>query len=201
MNCRRINELTPIAILTIVFLTCLLPGAMAQDSSQQPSAKPASEALKPNTYRLDFTLSEIENGKKSNARSYLMLAQASSGGDFMSTGTRNSLRIGKKVPIATGSLEDAKAVQFQYLDVGMSIECRVREVQRGVLLDLSVDFSNIAAEQSSNPVLATEPAIGRVTTQVNTFVELEKPTVVSRMDDPSTKRTFELQVTATKLTP
>ena len=178
--------------LAIVVLTCLGGVAGGQEPEQQPTTKPANQSSQPgNTYLLEFTLREIDGGKKVNARSYLMRAQ--------SGGIMNKIRAGSRVPITTGVVQDPKLTQFQYLDVGMSIDCRVEELGRDVLLDFVVDFSSLAPDQASNPALGGQPVIGSVRTQTHTIVELGKPTLLSRTDDPGSKRTFELDVTVTKL--
>ena len=85
---------------TILILACMVITARAQDTSTQSPAKPAAETSQPgNPYGLDFTLSEIESGKKINARSYSMVA--------IGDGRKASLKLGKRVPVETGSAPDA----------------------------------------------------------------------------------------------
>jgi type II secretory pathway component GspD/PulD (secretin) len=177
---------------TILILACMAIAAGAQDASSQSPAKPAAEPSQSgNPYRLDFTLSEIESGKKINGRSYSMIA--------IGDGMKASLKLGKRVPVETGSAPDAKVTQFQYLDVGTSIDCRVHEVQGAVLLTIWADFSSIASEQALNPAVNGAPVIARINSDTTALAELGKPIVVAKMDDPTSKRTFELEVVATRL--
>jgi len=135
-------------------------GRGGQEPEQKPTTKPANPSSQPdNPYLLEFTLSEIDGGKKVNARSYLMRAQ--------SGGVMNKIRAGRRVPITTGVVQDPKLTQFQYLDVGMSIDCRIEELGRDVVLDFVVDFSSLAPDQASNPALDGQPVIGSVRTQTH----------------------------------
>jgi hypothetical protein len=185
MNRRTTNILMAVAI---IILTCLGREAGGQEPQQQPTAKPVNQSSQlGNTYLLEFMLSEIEGSRKVNVRSYVMRAQ--------SGGITNKIRVQSRVPITVSTVQDPKTTQFQYVDVGMSIDCRVQELERDALLDFVADFSSVAPDQTSN----LAPAIGHVVTQANAVVELGKQTVLSKMDDPGSKRTIELEVTATRL--
>src|SRR5437667_8791353 len=77
------------------------------------SSKAAPEADKsPHAYRLDFSVDEMEAGKKINSRQYSM---------NLKSGDENQIKIGTRVPVGTSQQE------FQYLDVGTNIWCRLRD--------------------------------------------------------------------------
>jgi hypothetical protein len=142
-------------------------------------------------YRLDFKISELEDGKKLNSRSYTLLLEPHEAG---------KLRIGTRVPIQTGGPDNK---QITYIDVGQNIDCQVRnETERIVGLIVDMDFSNFGMTEqlrtaggasNGNPVLQQF----RITTK--TDLEVGKPTVINTFDDPSSKRTFQIEVTATRV--
>ena len=114
-------------------------------------------------------------------------------------GITYKIRAQSRVPIATGVARDRKLTQVQYLDVGMSIDCRVQDLDEASCIGFVVDFSSPAPGQTSNAALGHQPVIARVSTQTIAIVEPGRPTLLSRTDEPGSKRTYELEVTATKL--
>ena len=73
--------------------------------------EPLSNSL--SSYRLEFTLTELnDTGKKVNSRTYLVVSQV---------GPRNKLRVGGRVPVASGT--GPGSLMFQYIDIGMNIDC------------------------------------------------------------------------------
>src|SRR5271167_1266448 len=118
-------------IVAAALLFTLMAGgfgkALAQDSS--PS-KPAPETEKTvNAYRLDFSVNEFEDGKKINARQYSMNLNADDA---------NEIKIGTRVPV------ESKQGEFQYLDVGTSIWCRLGERANGLPISVRAEISNFA---------------------------------------------------------
>jgi hypothetical protein len=179
----------------LVMLALASQGAAAQGDkkTENPaSATPNGNAAvnKPlNVYRLDFALSEFVDGKKVNTRNYTVTARE----DEM-----NKLRSGARYPVATATID--KGTQFQYLDVGVSIDCRV--VERGGYLELNavVDSSVIeGADANSVPSpRIDQPVIGQMKSDIRSLIRPGTPTMVSSMEDPASKRRFQLDVTATK---
>jgi hypothetical protein len=112
----------------------------------------------------------------------------------------NKLRSGARYPVATATVD--KGAQFQYLDVGVSIDCRV--VERGAYLELNavVDSSDIEGADAHgipNPSIRQSPVIGQMKSDIRSLIRPGTPTMVSSMEDPASKRRFQLDVTATKL--
>ena len=89
--------------------------------------------------------------------------------------------------------------QLEYLDVGTNIGCRLhdstelRSLANDVSLNVKADVSNLASEQRGQPV------IRQLRIEASTIVELRKTTVVGIVDDPNSKRQFQLEVTVTRL--
>lgn len=157
--------------------------------AQESAAKPAPDASEPgHAYKLDFSVNEIDDGKKVNSRQYSM---------NLSAGDANEVKIGTRVPI------ESKQGEFQYIDVGTSIWCRLRDrkdvawLGNDVLLNLRTEISNFALpEQQGQQV---RPVLRQLNINASTQAPMGKPLVVGSVDDPNSKKQFQLEVTVTKL--
>jgi 3D (Asp-Asp-Asp) domain-containing protein len=154
--------------------------ASAQDSSPSKAAPEAEKSL--NAYRLDFSVNEIEDGKKINTRQYSMNLNADDA---------NEIKIGTRVPV------ESKQGEFNYLDVGTNIWCRIGERANGLPISVRAEISNFAIpdQQGQTP----RPVLRQLSIKASTVAQLGKPMVVGSVDDPNSKRTFQLEVTVTKL--
>jgi hypothetical protein len=136
----------------------------------------------PNAYRLNFSIYELEDGKRINSRQYSMNLNAGDG---------NEIKIGTRVPV------EIKQGQFEYLDVGTSIWCKLRERGNDLSLDIRSEVSNFAApDQQAH---GAPPLLRTFAIRGSTVVAADKPAIVGSVDDPSSKRQFQLEVTVTKL--
>ncbi|HXW91866.1 MAG TPA: hypothetical protein VEK33_15050 [Terriglobales bacterium] len=160
--------------------------APAQEAPAQEAAKATEHERQ--AYRIDFSVNEMEDGKKINTRQYSM---------NLSTGDSHEIKIGTRVPI------EAKRGEFTYLDVGTNIWCRLRDrssdawLGTNVLLTLRSEISQFAVpDQQSQSVM---PMLRQLKIEASTVAQLEKPLVVGSVDDPNSKRQFQVQVTVTKL--
>jgi 3D (Asp-Asp-Asp) domain-containing protein len=155
--------------------------ASAQDSSPSKTA-PETEKKTVNAYRLDFSVNEFEEGKKVNGRQYSMNLNADDA---------NEIKIGTRVPV------ESKQGEFQYLDVGTNIWCRVGERANGLPLSVRAEISNFAMPDQQGQQL--RPVLRQLSIRASTVAQLGRPTVVGSVDDPNSKRQFQLEVTVTKL--
>lgn len=169
--------LTPLAVVPVTLY------------AQQPEFAKAPEVEKAlNSYRLDYTLSELDDGKKINTRQYSMHSRPS---DW------NQIKIGTRVPV------EAKQGEFQYLDVGMNIRCRLIDqtdqasLANNVSLSVHADLSNFAVPEQQGQSM--RPAIRQMQIEASTIAALGKPVVVGIVDDPNSKHQYQLEVTVTKL--
>jgi hypothetical protein len=103
----------------------------------------------------------------------------------------NEIKIGTRVPV------EAKQGEFQYLDVGTNIWCRIGERANGLPLSVRAEISNFALpdQQTQN----SHPVLRQLSIRASTLAQLGKPMVVGSVDDPNSKRQFQLEVTVTKL--
>jgi hypothetical protein len=174
----------------------------------QDQAKPAAEddkgksdrpAKPAHAYRVDFSITELADGKKVNTRHYSMVLNSGPG-----SGPWSQLKIGTRVPVTTGSSPSGTGsaganlpfTQFQYLDVGTSIDCEVGEQGEDLSLNVRSDFSNLSsAEEQHSP----QPIIRQIKINGQTITSPGKPVVIGAVDDPSSNRQYQLEAIITKL--
>ena len=170
------------AKLLVISLCWSTPVSRAQE---QTPAKTQAESVdkSTNAYRLDFTINEIEDGKKINTRQYSMNLNA---------GDANAIKIGTRVPV------EAKQGEFQYIDVGTSIWSRVKERDNGLALEVRAEISNFAIPDQANRSNSM-PLLRQMRINASTVTVPGRSTVVGSVDDPNSKRQFQLEVTATRL--
>jgi len=178
------NHLLRFAICLVVISAATV--ASAQESKPQP---PTSTFKPPtSTYKLDYVFSEMQDGKRINARSYSALVRLSDKG---------SIRLGNRVPVMTASAKEGN--QFQYLDIGVSIDCRVeQELESGIALFTNVETSSLAPEQPGENRTGA-PVIRQIRYSVDNVVPLGKQTLLGSADEVDGTRRLQIEVTATKV--
>jgi hypothetical protein len=184
------------ALAATLILAVIVGGGLrkapAQDSNagkadhEEKAVTPNERPERPpvNAYRLDFSIYEIEDGKKINTRQYSTILN----GDD----TGGEIKIGTRVPA------EGKQGEFQYLDVGTSITSRMSERGGQLQLFVHAEISNFALPeqgQGNN----SRPILRQLKIGASTLVLLGKPMILGSADDPNSKRTFQLEVTVTKL--
>lgn len=158
----------------------------AAHAQETTNAKPtADDTQKPATaFRIDFALDESEGGKTVNTRHYSMNL-------VPGFATSNEIKIGTRVPV------EGKEGNMQYIDVGTNIWSRMVERGDSLQLEVRADISNFANPEQENR--ASMPLLRQLHISASTVATIGKPTVVGIVDDPNSKRQFELSVTVTKL--
>ena len=178
------------AVMSIVLLAVSVcwnaQPVTAQESTSSKAdsaaAKPKPEPAPTAAYRLDFSVHELEEGKKINTRQYSL---------NLNVGDANEVKIGTRVPV------EFKQGEFQYLDVGTKIWCRLGEQGDHLLLTVHSEISNFATPEQQGRV--TQPIVRQLAINASTLAMPGKPLVMGSVDDPNSKRQFQLEVTATKL--
>ena len=174
----------------ILFLTARIglgqdAASSAKSGTQSESAetKSRSPEIPVQAYRLDFSIIELEDGKKINSRQYSTYANTNDWGE---------IKIGTRVPV------EPKEGEFQYLDVGTNISARVFENRGQTGLSVRAEISNFAIpEQGDKP--GSHPVLRQLKIGGTTLLPLSEPIIIGRVDDPNSKRQFQLEVTVTKL--
>jgi len=161
------------------------PKAVAQSESSTEAKTKSQPWEKPlEQYHLDFSLNEIEDGKKINSRQYSM---------NLATNEGNEIKIGTRVPI------EAKEGEFQYLDVGTNIFARVGETRGQTELTVRAELSNFAVPDLNQEKRDLHPIVRQLKIGGTVLLPLAKTIVIGSADDPNSKRQFQLEVTVTKL--
>jgi len=193
---------TPPAIkkLLVMVVAVLICGgifsAYAQEKEQPKPAAPVGDRFDHregarDSYKLDFTFIETEGGRKVNSRTFTVMCE--------DQGSRTSghLRVGSRVPVASGPAPGGGMPQFTYMDVGMRIDANLTATTDGGLtLSTTVDVSSLA-DASGTPGLP--PVLRSMQFSANTGIIPGKPVVLTTADDMGSNRRFEVQIVATKL--
>jgi hypothetical protein len=156
----------------------------AQEASppDKTKAEDRTEKKLAEAYRLEFSVDEIEGGKKLNTRQYSMNLNA---------GDANEVNIGTRVAVET------QPGKFDYLNVGTTIWCRLRHAGGDALsLEVRAEITNFANPEQ---VGKAQPVIRSFKIGASTMTVAGKPAVVGSVDDPNSKRRYQLEVTATRL--
>jgi len=162
--------------LTLLLLSLLI---FAQSAPAQEKETTASST--PNGYRLDFSVHEVENGKRINTRNYTMLLMHNA---------RGSLRSTSKVPVTTRG-------GTKYMDAGLNLDCVLREEGSLLKLHTTVEIESFLSGDA-NEGMQRFPVIREVRAEVSALVRLGKSTIIAKIDDTSSNRRYELEVTVHK---
>lgn len=160
-----------------------MPALFAQES--KPQSPQQSNAV----YKLEYVFSEVQNGKRINARSYSTL---------LHSGERGSIRLGSRLPLLVSQVSGGPG-SLQYIDVGVNIDCRIeRDVDSGIALLTNVDMSSVASDQPGENRTGA-PVVRQTKIQVDNIVPLEKRTLIGSADQVDGTGRFDFEVTATKV--
>lgn len=139
-------------------------------------------------YRLTFTTTDIEDGKRIGSQRYAFLAVA---------GERTIFKQGSRVPIVTGAQNKETAEQIseiQYQDVGLSIEATVTGSPENLMLRSKIEQSSLAGERTA--AFAPDPVVRQTVLQGSAELTEKKPLVLGSLDIPDGTRHQEIEVTA-----
>lgn len=155
------------------------PAETASDAKQKSTEQGPLEA-----YHLDLALNEFEDGKKINSRQYAM---------NLNTNDSNEIKIGTRVPV------EVKMGEFQYLDLGTNIWAHLREERGQTLLAVRAEVSSFAVPGQALDKPDPNPPLRQLKLSGSVILPVAKPMVIDSVDDPNSKRTFQLELTATKV--
>ena len=188
------------------FLLLILPFAGRAFTQDEPPTQVASKA--PETvkqpepavhyYHLDFVVQEVgENGKPVNSRTYSCTVSTS-------RTERDSVRIGSRVPIATGPPSNGSAMvntQFQYQDIGVNFDVsEVHEVGGKLAMSLEAEVSSMGPiTHIGGPNGPVEPVKHQNMWRTPVLIPIGKSTVVFTSEDIDNQGGMRVVVTATPL--
>lgn len=177
----RKSVVVSVAKFLVITLFWSVPVSTAQDKTA-PKTQVETQEKSTDPYRLDFTINEIEDGKKINSRQYSLNLNA---------GDHNDLKIGTRVPV------EMKQGEMQYIDLGTNIWAGIRERDNGLALEVRVEISNFATPDHA--ARTNLPLIRQMRINASTVTIAGRPTILGSVDDPNSKRQFQLEVVVTKL--
>jgi hypothetical protein len=187
-----------IRLLRLCFiLSCVSFSASAlraQVAKETPFSEPTTTSPTA-VYRVEYVVREIEKGKPVNARTYLLMAHS----DLKGKADKAAFRVGSRVPILKSASTPGSPApaSVEYYDIGMNIDCRLWETDKGLIVDTYFEMNSVAgSEPSSTP---STPVTRRLYIQDDTLVVPGKSAVVGSIDDVTGDRRYEVEVTATKV--
>jgi type II secretory pathway component GspD/PulD (secretin) len=139
-------------------------------------------------YRLTYTFTEVEDGKRTGSQHYVLLAVA---------GERTIFKQGSRVPIVIGTVEKQTTAQssaIQYVDVGLSIDATVSGSPENLMLRSKIEQSSLAGEKTAK--VAPDPVVRQTVLQGSSELAQNKPAVLGSLDIPGTTRHLEIEVVA-----
>src|SRR5262245_9533262 len=131
----------------------------------------AQEAKKPDSvtfYRLDYLLYELEDGKRTNERTFTINAATNR--------RQTGIRVGTRVPLPGGD----KGVI--YMDVGLRINATLDETPDGLMLQSRIDMNSVVPPSDSS-ARSNEPLLRGLEAEGWNQLTLGKPILVSIIDD------------------
>lgn len=150
--------------------------AAAATAQEQPSKSRG-------TYRLQFTVQQTEGSQSPEKKAYSVRVDESGWG---------KLRVGNKIPVQTTG---GTGQQFSYVDVGLNLDCRMVGSGDQLTLHTSVEASSLAGGAGT----PGRPVIRQMRAESEAAITLGKATPIATLDDPETKRHYEIEVTATRV--
>jgi hypothetical protein len=182
-------------VLKLMMLLALVSALCAQESpkgKQEQSTGATSQrstvpALPDVPYKVDVSIFELDGGKHVNQRDYSLMITDSSKG---------SITIGTRVPVTTGEK------QFQYIDVGLELDCLLQEMTDNKLsARINLHLSSFALpEQNTDPRTAgAQPVLRRIDQQLRAVLIPGKSQIVSSIDDVNSSKRMQVEIKATKL--
>ena len=139
-------------------------------------------------YRLTYTLTDIDGGKRGSTQSFSLV---------VSSGERGTLKQGSRVPILTGSYDTASSTantQFQYQDLGLSIQATPNAYADGLRLSSKVEQTSVSDQKSA--VSPQDPVVNQTVLDSASNLALDKPQVLGSVEVPGTTHRQEVAVLA-----
>lgn len=170
--------------------------SLAQEPSTKKDSPEFSQPLE-KIYKLNFLIYELEDGKKINERTYIVPVVTVGGK------ARNSvIRVGDRLPVVTAaSAERPAETQWQYVDIGLTIECSVIEQADKFIVTSDLAISSVVLPEPTSEARVGEgnPVVRQIKQQFTAIVPPGKPTLVTSIDDINSKKRLQVEVTATRL--
>ena len=139
------------------------------------------------TYRLTYTITEVDDGKRSGTQHYSMV---------LVSGQRTSMKQGSKIPVATGTVTEngsrATQTQFTYLDVGLNFDATLDESVNGVRLRSKAEQSSLGTDKTIAGI--QEPVVRQTVLEGTAILTPGKPLILGSLDIPDSIRRLDIEV-------
>lgn len=139
------------------------------------------------TYRLTFTITEVDDGKRSGTQHFSMV---------IVSGQRTTMKQGSKVPVATGTVTEngspATQTQFTYLDIGLNFDATLDESVNGVRLRSKAEQSSLGADKLIAGI--QEPVVRQTVLEGTSILTPGKPLILGSLDIPDSTRRLDIEV-------
>jgi Bacterial type II and III secretion system protein len=173
-----------------LLLMGMSPAMSAQETKVDSSKSDSSKDSGP-TYRLIYTLTEIDGTKRVGVQRFSTTVTPTE---------RATVKVGSKVPIITGAYDagSSKAnTQFTYIDVGVNIDARLSPFANGMLLTTKVERLSVAdaSTEDLKPIAGFhEPVIRQAQLQNTALLQLGKSVMLGSLDTPGSERHVDVEV-------
>ena len=169
---------------TVLALTLLVP--LFAEAQDKPAPPPEMH-----TYRLTFTLTDSDAGKRVGVQHVSMTTASTTG-----SGVPAVAKIGSRIPVATGSYSNAdpgKGVQTQmtYVDIGVNIAVRLHELGYGVQVTTKIEQSSMA---DAPPATPSDPIIRQASIENDAILVPGKPMTLGSLDIPGSTRRTDIEL-------
>ncbi len=146
--------------------------------------QPAAPAVAPAVYRVEFVIHDANEPAAKAGRHYALLIES---------GGKGTLKVGNRVAITMAN------GQFNYIDVGTNIDCRLHGGPERVELTASMDMSTVLPRISTGPAAPSSPTVSQLRIDVDANLEPGKRATVASIQDPITQRDVDVEATVTKV--
>ena len=153
-------------------------------SAQEKTEAPESKA--PATYRMQYTIVELADGKRVNSRTYeTMIAEPP-----QHQATWSKIRMGNKIPLTS---EKGPT----YMDTGLSIDAGLRKWGDQLYGSTRFELNSVAPEQQGSQSGA--PVLRSIKLEADNALVLGQKTVIAGGDDVNTNHRFEIELVVTRI--
>ena len=139
------------------------------------------------TYRLTYTVSEMDNGKRIGLQHFSLVIAA---------GAKTELREGSRVPLVTGSYtagSTSTQSQITYIDVGLNIQAALDQATDGLNLRSKIEQSSVAPEPA--PAFGgQDPVIRQSVVEGTASLTPARPVSLGSLDIPGSTRHLDIEV-------
>lgn len=160
------------------------------DADLQTAKQLIAELDRPKkTYRLTYTVTEIDSGKPATPQHYTLT---------VGEGAKAFLKQGTKVPIVTGKYDTAKPssgpeTQVQYMDVGMNFDISLDGYQDGLRLKTKFEQSAVVDNSGSH---AEDPIISQTFMETTSALTPGKEVSLGSVAEPNSPHHVAVSVIA-----